>query len=337
MIGGDLEEPPVAGTDSLLTALTARAKMTGATVTYAKGTDVLGVSDEGFAAAVNAAKEADVAVLALGETGDMSGEAGSRAHLGLPGNQKALLDAVAATGRPVILLVFSGRPLVLTDAVQHTTAILEAWCPGTEGGSAIAAVLFGDAVPGGKLPMSFPRAVGQEPLYYNHFSTGRPADSIDLAKPPTGDTRFFSRYIDVPNDPLFPFGFGLSYTTFAYSGVTVSRHSIPLREANHPGAKQLLVATASVTNTGSRTATDVVQCYVRNRGASVEQPVRNLKGFERVTLRPGESKNITFPLGFAELSFYNSDNHALVEPTEYTIWIGGSSQATDHAQFRIVP
>lgn len=226
----------------------------------------------------------------------MSGEAGSRAHLGLPGNQKALLDAIAATGRPVILLIFSGRPLVLTNAIQHTTAILEAWSPGTEGGSAIAAVLFGDAVPSGKLPMSFPRAVGQEPLYYNHFSTGRPADGIDLTKPPTGDTRFFSRYIDVPNDPLFPFGFGLSYTTFAYSGVTVSRSSIPLREANHPGAKQLLVATATVTNTGSRTATDVVQCYVRNRGASVEQPVRSLKGFERVTLRPGESKR-TSPFG----------------------------------------
>lgn len=318
-------------------ALEAHAKQKGGSVIYAKGTEISGNSESGFAEAINAANQSDVVVMALGESSQMSGEAGSRAHLDLPGNQEQLLKQVAATGKPVVLLVFSGRPLVLDWAAHHVAAIIEAWFPGTEAGSAIANVLYGDVSPSGKLPMSFPRAVGQEPLYYNQFPTGRPTYDADLTKPPTGDSRFISRYIDVPNDALFPFGYGLSYTTFDYSGVTVSRASVPMNEAQNSGDSKLITATANVKNTGDRAATEVVQCYVRNVGASLEQPVRSLQGFQRVTLKPGESKQVTFDLGFNELSFYTNSGRAVIEPTHYTVWVGGSSLATEHAEFVIAP
>jgi len=318
-------------------ALDARVKKNGGSVTYAKGTEITGTSDAGFAEAVHAAEQADVVVMALGESGAMSGEAGSRAHLDLPGNQEQLLEAVAATKKPVVLLVFSGRPLVLNWAAQHVSAMMAVWFPGTEAGSAIADELYGDVAPSGKLPMSFPRAVGQEPLYYNQFPTGRPPFNADLTKPPGGDSRFISRYIDVPNDALFPFGFGLSYTNFSYGKVSLSRAAVPLREANHDGAQKLMTATVTVTNSGSRPGTEIVQCYVRNLGTSVEQPVRSLEGFKRVTLQPRESKQVTFDLGFPELSFYNTESKAVVEPTHYTVWIGGSSLATDEAEFNVTP
>jgi beta-glucosidase len=317
-------------------ALEERAQKTGGTLLYAKGTEIDNASQAGFADAVKAAQDSDVAVLALGESNAMSGEAGSRAYLDLPGNQEQLLEAVAATGKPVVLLVFSGRPLVLDWAAQHVAAIMEVWFPGTEAGNAVADLLYGDASPSGKLPMSFPRAVGQEPLYYNQFPTGRPATGIDLSKPPDGDTRFFSRYIDVPNSALFPFGFGLSYSSFSYRDVKVSKTTIPLAEALAHRGTPLLQATATVTNTGNRTATEVVQCYMRNLGASVEQPVRSLEGFERVTLAPGESKQVMFPLGFTELSFYNVAVVPTIEPTHYTVWIGGSSLADQEATFEVV-
>ncbi len=332
--GGDGRDPDVV---TVKDALEARAKRTGGTVVYAKGTEILGASDAGFAEAIEAAKQADVVVLALGESSEMSGEAGSRAHLDLPGNQEELLEAVAAAGRPIVLLVFSGRPLVLRWAAEHVPAILEAWFPGTEAGSAIGDLLHGDVAPSGKLPMSFPRAVGQEPLYYNHFPTGRPPVGLDLTQRPGGDSRFFSRYIDVPNDALFPFGYGLSYTQFAYSNVAVSRSAVPFVEANRSDGSNLVTVTATVRNTGNRAGTEVVQCYVRNLGASMEQPVRSLKGFQRVTLKAGESKQVTFKLGFPELSFYNNAGKAMIEQTDYTVWVGGSSRAAEHAEFRIVP
>ena len=318
-------------------ALEAREKQWGGSVRYAKGTDIDTASDDGFSAALDTARQSDLVVMALGESSEMSGEAGSRAHLDFPGNQEKLLEAVASTGRPIVLLVFSGRPLVLDWAAEHVTAIIEAWFPGTEAGSAIANVLYGDTVPSGKLPMSFPRAVGQEPLYYNQFPTGRPPVNLDLSKPPGGDSRFFSRYIDVPNDALFPFGYGLSYTHFDYSGLTLSRASVPLREAGHAGAQKMITATVTVKNAGDRAGSEVVQCYVRNLGASLEQPVRSLKGFTRVTLGPGESKQVAFDLGFPELSFYTNAGRAVIEPTHYTVWIGGSSLATEHADFDIMP
>jgi beta-glucosidase len=190
--------------------------------------------------------------------------------------------------------------------------------------------------PSGKLPMSFPRAVGQEPLYYNQFPTGRPPTGIDLFKPPTGQERFFSRYIDVPNSALFPYGYGLSYSSFAYRDVKVSRSSIPLPQALANRSTPLVEATATVINTGDRSATEVVQCYVRNLGASIEQPVRSLKGFERVTLAPGESKQVSFPLGFNELSFFNLESSPTIEATRYTVWIGGSSLASQEAAFEVL-
>jgi len=322
---------------TLKKAFEAQAQQTGGTLLYAKGTQIEGNSEDGFADAVQKATQADVVVLALGESGMMSGEAGSRSHLNLPGNQEALLEKVVATGRPVVLLVFSGRPLVLTWAANHVAAIVEAWFPGTEAGAAIERVLYGDVSPSGKLPMSFPRDVGQEPLYYNQFPTGRPALDADLSKPPGGNSRFVSRYIDVPNDALFPFGYGLSYTHFVFTGVAVSRSSIPISDAQHQGALKLVTATATIKNDGDRPATEVVQCYVRNLGASLEQPVRSLQGFKRVLLSPGESKQVTFDLGFPELSFFTNEGKAVVEPTNYTVWIGGSSLATEHADFKITP
>lgn len=322
-------------TVTVRSALEHRAAAGGGAVTYAPGTEILTDSQSGFAAAEDAARQADVVVMALGESADMSGEGGSRAYLGLPGNQQRLLERIVAIGKPVVLLVFSGRPLVLTWAAQHVQAIVEVWFPGTETGTAISDVLYGDLAPSGKLPMSFPYAVGQEPLYYNQFPTGRPAGDADLMKPPTGDSRYVSRYIDVPNAALFPFGFGLTYTTFAYAHVAVSRTVVPLREA-HAGAEKLVTATATVTNTGNRAATEVVQCYVGNRGDSLEQPVRNLKGFTRVTLAPGESKQVRFPLGFDELSYFDNNGKQLIEPSDYTIWIGGDSLASQEAHFRVV-
>ncbi len=318
-------------------ALESRVKQYGGSLTYAMGTEIEGTREDGFAEAVHAADGSDVAVLALGESGSMSGEAGSRADLSLPGNQEKMLEAVAATGRPIVLLVFSGRPLELSWAAQHISAILEVWFPGIEAGSAIANVLYGDVSPSGKLPMSFPRAVGQEPLYYNQFPTGRPATGLDLTRPPGPDSRFFSRYVDVPNDALFPFGYGLSYTQFVYGKVTLSRSAVPLKEANREDAQKLITATVIVTNTGSRPAAEIVQCYVRNLGASVEQPVRSLMGFTRITLKPGESREVSFDLGFPELSFYNTESRAVIEPTNYTVWIGGSSLATAEAHFNVTP
>ncbi|MBS1801839.1 MAG: glycoside hydrolase family 3 C-terminal domain-containing protein [Acidobacteria bacterium] len=317
-------------------ALEQRLKQAGGSLLYTKGTEISGDSEADFAEAVEKAKQADLVVMALGETAEMSGEAGSRAYLDLPGNQEKLLEQVAAAGKPIVLLVFSGRPLVLDRAAKYVPAIMEAWFPGTEAGNAIANLMYGDVVPSAKLPMSFPRAVGQEPLYYNQFPTGRPPVGLDLTQTPNGDSRFFSRYVDVQNDALFPFGFGLSYTKFSYDTVAVSRHEVPLKDAGSQNAKDLITVTANVKNTGGREGTEIVQCYVRNLGTSLEQPVRSLKGFERVTLKPGESKQITFKLGFPELSFYNNEGRPVVEATDYTVWVGGSSTADQHDEFKIV-
>jgi beta-glucosidase len=319
---------------TLKAALEERTATQGGSVTYAHGTEILSTSDSGFAAAEAAARQSDVVILALGESSSMSGEAGSRAQLDLPGNQQALLDRIAALNKPTILVIFSGRPLVLTHATTEAQSILEAWFPGTEAGHALTRVLYGDISPSGKLPMSFPYTEGQEPLYYNQMPTGRPANNADLSQPPGPKSRFISRYIDAPNAPLFPFGFGLTYTTFAYAPVTLSRNTIPLKEAT-PKSTPLLIATTTVTNTGKLPATEIVQCYVGNRGTSLEQPVRSLQGFLRVTLAPGESKLVSFPLGFGELSFFDNSGRQVIEPTEYTVWIGGDSLASNAAQFSI--
>ncbi len=289
-----------------------------------------------IAEAVETAKKADVAILALGEdTTWLEGEAASRVHLGFTGAQEQLLEAVVATGKPVILVVLAGRPLQMKWAAKHVPAILEAWSPGIEAGHAVADVLFGDVNPSGKLPASLPRAVGQEPLYYAQLPTGRPAHGDLSHMPSTSEEKFMSRYVDEENSALFPFGWGLSYTRFSYSQPTVSRAQVPLREVIESGHNPVVTVDVDVRNTGSVAGTEVVQLYIRNTAASVEQPVRELKGFARVTLAPGEQKHVEFPLAFDELSFYNVDIKRTVEPTTYQIWVGGSSLATAETSLQL--
>ena len=290
--------------------------------------------DATIAEAVAVAKKADVAIVAVGESADwMTGEASSRVNIGLPGHQEQLLEAVAATGKPVILVMFTGRPTEVKWAGAHVPAIVEAWFPGMEGGHAVADILFGDVNPSAKLTTSFPRAVGQEPLYYAQMPTGRPAGHVDLTHLPSNSVeKFVSRYVDEENSALFPFGWGLSYTRFNYGSPTVSKASISVADAGKAGA---VTVSVDVKNTGSVAGTEVVQLYVRNTSASVEQPVRELKGFERVTLAPGESKHVTFPLGFDELSFYNVESKRVVGPTAYKVWVGGSSLADAEAGFEV--
>jgi len=290
-----------------------------------------------IAEAVETAKQADIAILALGEPADwMEGEASSRTTLGFTGAQEQLLEAVVATGKPVVLVVLAGRPLELKWAAAHVPAILEAWSPGIEAGPAVADVLFGDVNPSGKLPVSLPRAVGQEPLYYAQLPTGRPAQGDLSHFPRDAGEKFVSRYMDEENSALYSFGWGLSYTNFSYSQPTVSRAQLPLREVLAGGHKPLVTVGVDVKNAGSVAGTEVVQLYIRNTAASVSQPVRELKGFARVALNPGETKHVEFPLGFDELNFYNADVKRTVEPTTYKIWVGGSSMATAETSLKVV-
>lgn len=322
---------------TLRSALTKQVEAAQGHVVYAKGTDLLTTSDKGFADAVAAAKKSDIVVLALGEDAQwMTGEAGSRAHLDLPGNQQALLEAVSAAGKPVVLLVFSGRPLVLNWAAQHSPAILEAWFPGLQAGPALANVLLGSGSPSGRLTVSFPRAVGQEPLYYNHFNTGRPADGVDLSRPPKDSgEKYRSRYIDEQNSPLYPFGYGLTYSTISYSATTVSATSVSAKDLNAGSAS--LKVTAEVRNTGSRGVDEVVQLYIRQTGTSVVRPVRELKGFRRVSLAPGASQKVEFTLGRDELRFWNIDMKNVVEPAQLTVWVAPDSTRGAPAKATIAP
>ena len=320
---------------TLRSALTQQVEAAQGHVLYVKGTDILGKSDADFSDAVGAAKKSDIVVLALGEDAEwMTGEAGSRAHLDLPGNQQQLLEAVVATGKPVVLVVFSGRPLVLNWAAQHVPAILAAWSPGLQAGPALANVLLGASSPSGRLTVSFPRAVGQEPLYYNHFNTGRPADGVDLSVPPQnpGD-KYRSRYVDEQNSALYPFGFGLTYSTVAYSPATVSATTLSAKDLNAGSAS--LKVTGEVRNTGSRAAEEVVQLYIRQTGTSVVRPVRELKGFRRMLLAPGQSQKVEFTLGRDELKFWNIEMKDVVEPAQLTVWIAPDSTGGKPAQVAI--
>lgn len=331
-------------------AITLRQALTerlgGDHLLYARGVDVLYGENEvnlrhalgqpetpvwdeakGIADAVAAAKKSDVVIMALGENAVwMTGEATSRAHLSLPGHQEKLLEAVAATGKPVVLVMFTGRPSEIPWAGKHIPAIVEAWFPGIEGGHAVADVLFGDVNPSARLTTSFPRAVGQEPLYYSQLPTGRPAHGDLNHLPADSGEKFMSRYLDVNNSALYPFGWGLSYTTFRFTQPKLSQAEIAAAELK-PDSSARVMVTATVTNTGSVAGTEVAQMYIRNTSASVEQPVRVLKGFARIMLQPGETKTVTFPLGFDELSFYNAQSQRVVEPTVYKVFVGGSSLA----------
>lgn len=265
----------------------------------------------------------------------MSAEAASRAHLGFPGNQQQLLQAIAATGKPIVLIVFSGRPLTLDWAAGHVPAILQAWFPGIQAGPALVRTLFGDVSPSGKLTVTMPHSVGQEPLYYDALNTGRPADGVDLSRPPSNpDEKYHSRYVDEPNAALFPFGYGLSYTKFSYSPLELSTSQLSASGLNQKTAQAVHVST-TVKNTGSRASDEIVELYLRLRGTSVALPVRQLKGFRRVALAPGESKRIEFTLGRDELAFWNIDMQDLVEPAIATVWIGPSSAEGESADFVI--
>jgi beta-glucosidase len=307
----------------------------------ARGAGITGGSDEDLAAAVAAAGKADVVVLALGEDTGMSGEAASRSKLGLPGRQQELLEKVMATGKPVVLILFSGRPLTLPWAFEHVPAVLAAWFPGIQAGPALVRTLFGESNPSGKLVVSWPRSVGQEPLYYNALSTGRPVDNADPAKPPSDD-KYLSRYIDEQNSPQFPFGYGLSYSNVRYGATEISGKRVKASSLNailSGGAvhEPALTASAEVTNTGSRAAEEVAQLYVRLQGTSVAQPVRALKGFRRVALAPGETKRVTFELELEVFAIWNDQNLFAAEPAKVSIWISPDSAHGTPAAVEIVP
>jgi beta-glucosidase len=320
---------------TLRAALTSRMKQAGGHVIYAAGTKILTKDDSGFAEAVAAAKQADVVLMAVGEDAQwMTGEAASRAHLGLPGNQQELIEAVAATGKPIALIVFSGRPLTLPWAADHVPVILQAWFPGVQAGPALVRVLFGDVTPSGKLTVSMARSVGQEPLYYNALNTGRPADGVDLTRPPTDNReKYHARYVDEQNTALFPFGFGLSYTTFSYSPLELSTTQLSADALNREAAA--LRVSTTVRNSGTRSGDEVVELYLRLRGTSISLPVRELEGFRRIPLAPGESERVDFTIGRKELAFWNIDMQDLVEPASATVWIGPNSREGQSADFVI--
>jgi beta-glucosidase len=286
-------------------------------ILHAKGVEILEGTDEGISEAVALAKRADAVVAFLGEGASMSGEAQSRVSLGLMGQQQELLEALVATGKPVVLVVMAGRPLTIEWAEAHVPSILYGWFLGVEAGNALANILFGDVSPSGKLPVTIPRSVGQIPLYYNHLPTGRPA------KP---DDRYTSKYTDSPNEPLWPFGFGLSYTTFAYGDLRVSAPSMT------PGGT--ITVSAEVTNSGARAGDEIVQLYINDPVASVSRPVRELKGFQRVALRPGESRRVSFTIGDDALRFWGAGGWT-VEPGTFAVWIGPSSRADLNGSFEV--
>jgi beta-glucosidase len=265
--------------------------------------------------ALDIAAKADVIVAAVGESAEMSGESSSRTDIQIPALQQKLLKALLATGKPVVLVLFTGRPLALKWENENVPAILNVWFAGSEAGYAIADVLFGDVNPSGKLSTTFPQNVGQIPLFYNHKNTGRPLG--------TWFEKFRSNYLDVSNDPVYPFGFGLSYTNFNYSDITLSSKLLK--------GNQVLTATVTVTNTGTTDGSEVIQLYIRDIVGSVTRPVKELKGFQKIAIRAGESKKITFPIKTDDLKFYNYDLKYDWEPGQFEIMIGGNSRDVKRA------
>ena len=276
-------------------------------------------AEAAFQTAVDTARNADVIVMVLGENADMAGEAASRASLDLPGRQEELLKAVVALGKPVVLVLLNGRPLSIGWAAENVPAILEAWEPGSEGGHAIADILFGDVNPGGKLPVTFPRKAGHAPLYY----------ARDLSHQPEDSPMYRSRYWDGPTTPLYPFGFGLSYTTFSITNLKVAAPQAKLGSS--------VTVTADVTNTGTRVGDEVVQLYIHQKAGSDSRPIRELKGFERLTLKPGETKTVSFILGPAELGYWSTSAGKWIQEAEaFDVWVGADSMAALHAEFAVV-
>ncbi|WP_353946169.1 beta-glucosidase BglX [Streptomyces sp. HUAS MG91] len=286
-------------------------------VTYARGVAPEGGDTAGIGAAVAAARAAELTVVVVGEPAGLSGEAAARSDLALPGAQEGLIAAIAETGRPFVVVLVNGRPLTVGSWLDKAPAVVEAWHPGVEAGHAVADVLFGTVNPGGKLPVSFPRTVGQLPVHYNHESTGRPYDA---------DNKYTSKYLDLPPTPRFPFGHGLSYTTFALGAPELSRARVSARALRQGDTVEVSVP---VRNTGSRTGDEVVQLYVRDVAASIVQPVRRLRGFRRVTLGAGAATTVRFRLAAADLGFWTNDPHGtfLVEEGTFKLYVGTSSTA----------
>jgi len=292
-------------------------------VTFDEGVEIQGTKRDLMQKAIENARNADVIVAVMGERENMTGEAASQTNIDLPGIQKEFLAELKKLGKPIVLVLFNGRPLTLTWENENMDAILEAWFPGTRGGDAVAQTLFGQNNPSGKLPITFPRNVGQVPIYYNHKNTGRPY--LGLSDP---EQKYKSRYTDVDNSPLFPFGYGLSYTSFSYSNLKVSSTRIKFNEK--------LKITVEVANTGRYDGSEVVQLYVKDVVGSVTRPVRELKGFERVELKKGEKKTVTFELTSEDLKFYNIDMKNVAEAGDFEVFIGGSSNAELKEKFELV-
>ncbi len=291
-------------------------------VTFDEGVEIQSTKRD-WTQALNNAKNADVIVAVMGERENMSGEAGSQTNIDLPGVQKEFLAELKKLGKPIVLVLMNGRPLTISWENDNMDAILETWWSGTRGGDAIAQTLFGDNNPNGKLPISFPRNVGQIPVYYNHKNTGRPyLGSID------SEQKYKSRYTDVDNSPLFPFGFGLSYTTFTYSNFKLSSNKIKFNEK--------LKISVDVANTGNYDGAEVVQLYIKDVVGSVTRPVKELKGFDKIELKKGEKRTVTFEISSEDLKFYNIDMKNTAEAGDFEVFVGGSSDATLQEKFELV-
>lgn len=290
----------------------------GTRIAYAKGCNINDDSTKYLAEALRVARESDVVILAVGEGAHMTGEAASRAYLDLPGIQQRLVEEIQRTGKPVAVVLTNGRPLSVTWINDHVPAILETWFLGTQSGPAIADVLFGDYNPSGKLPVTFPRTVGQVPLFYNMKNTGRPMDV---------NNKYTSKYIDESNDPLYPFGFGLSFTSFEYGPVTLSSDAM--------GSRDTLEVSTMVRNTGQRAGVEVVQLYVKDEVGSVTRAVKELKGFARVSLQPGESREVRFKISGKDLSFYRKDMTFGTEPGKFRVFVGTNSRDVAEAMFEL--
>ena len=312
--------------DSAISVLEGMSKYKGNSISYSKGADLtIGktgfvtqlkintIDKSGFKEAITIAKKADIVLMILGEHGFQSGEGRSRTDLGLPGVQQELLEEIFKVNKNIVLVLNNGRPLAINWADENIPSIVEAWQLGTQSGNAIAEVLYGDYNPSGKLPMTFPRNVGQVPLYYNHKNTGRP-------NLPESKTVFWSHYNDVKNTPLYPFGYGLSYTTFDYGTI---------KTTNSFDLDQKITVSVAITNTGKRKGKEVVQLYIRDKYASITRPVKELKGFELLELLPGEKKIVDFELTEKELGFYDNKGNWILEKGEFDIFIGGNSQTNN--------
>ena len=336
-----------AGRGQAKDAVTLRAalveRLGGEHVRYEKGGEITTATEEQIANAVAAARAADVAILALGEDAPwMTAEAGSRAHLDLPGRQDELLEKVAATGKPVVLVLFSGRPLILPWAFEHVPAVLAAWFPGVQAGPALVRTLFGESVPSGRLVVSWPHSVGQIPVYYNALSTGRPARNTDLTRPPKSDNeKYMSRYVDEPNAPQYAFGFGLSYTDFTYGAPAIDKKTLSAKEldkglrSREGDSGEVLRVSTKVSNSGHVAAEELVQLYVGLRGTSVAEPVRALKAFQHVQLAPGETKDVTFSLSPEAFALWDIQNEHRVEPARVMIWVGPDSRRGEPVELEI--